>query len=88
MMYFILFVLAAIFFGIILIYLESVLLSDIRERNYKRICIIGLTMSLLSALCIGIAIWFGLSDFILAYTDFGASMAILYIGLAVYDKNK
>ena len=87
-MYFILFVLAAIFFGIILIYLKSVLLSDIRERNYKRIGIIGLTMSLLSALCIGIAIWFGLSDFILAYTDFGASIAISYIGLAVYDKKK
>lgn len=84
----IIFLLSHIFLVINFIYLQSALLSDIREKNYKRICSIGLTMSLLSALCACIAISIGSSVFLIAYGNFGMSIAVSFIGFAVYDKQK
>lgn len=84
----IIFILAHIFLAINFIYLQSTLLSDIRKIKYKRICSIGLTMSLLSALCAYIAISIGSSGFLIAYADFAIGISITFIGLAVHNEKK
>ena len=85
----IIFLLPHIFLVINFIYLQSALLSDIRGKNYNRICSIGLTMSLLSELCACIAISIGSSVFlIIDIRIVGMSIAVSFIGFAVYDKQK